>query len=1357
MCSWFSDETKTESTQSTQIPQNFQNLMDRTIAFANQGLDTPFTAYQGDRIAQLSNNEQMGTNLAANNAGMYQDLINMAAQSNASAMTKGGLPGAGDVEALINPYVNYVLGNSLNRLNEQGDINRTKIGSQAGMMGAFGSSRHGVLEGANLAELLKSTAELSSNTYSDAYDKAMGNWFKGQGLQSQNINDAMNIAGKGQAYNTQDIENLMTTGKVGRTRDQAQLDFGYAEFLRELADPYTKASFAGGVMSQYPTNLFTRNSETTQTTTPSILSSAIGLGTMAAGLMTGGAAPMAGMAAGAGALGTSTTGMAVQAAANADSMSSFNDYINRTYGKAKGGEVKRYAKGGKVKKFGGGGIIAPELMQKFRDRQDRNRGATTYAPVPVQQFDWDAFLQRHQMGPYRAAPQQVNNPNLQGVAPNMTSNRPDLSMFVQMLQQRLGNPNQGVQPINPNLPRPSVYKEGGSVRRKRPTADMFDQTLPSTLPNDPLYADAINGTKTEFDITSKLGDLEDINKTIEHQHEMDRLHAEMSRIAAEKANLRKRIMSNTLDSEHLPDVSLEPDLSTDQPWNPEDTIRYYKLMENMGPTVPMTKKEKAAWAARYGKAPGEVTKEFPIDPKILDAYQKGFKFSKGGKVDLIDYLVKYVNEHGPIPYDFEQKPKLRGTIVDDDLKNKGSKYRRGGQIKRFAEGGLTQGGQSFSRRNGDPLEKIPTEDPQVEAMLDSFIERGIDPEDVYTLAAQKWESGSGEYGKPNYNARPWADPDDPSKGTLSTAFGIGQWLLPSWNRMAADKKNKLPAWTQEQLDKGELPSKELQDRAWNVWQKIASKELGPVRDQPMYRFAWHQLGIKDLNRLVKADPNATVRDVLGEKVAKNVSAYRPKKGIDETAEQYFARLNSIYNAAYDWKRQQGKQEGKMVAMNDIPEDEKSAHTPVLYKKPIIKNSPTSTQDYGDLFGYRGRPKIDENWTPDFQDFMATHNAMTPEDKSGKMYRKAKSGHTPARDVTPNLPAKLLNDASDPLNINAAYDYIWGGMGFAEGGPVMRDKNGKVIKESKTREPSPLERLYDIFHENPNTGDAISRVLGLEGDFTGNSGKIPSHKVVMPIGNTTPPAQDMMGSLLQDPYGEDPVDNFWQSMNDQAVSYQPNTDNLLDALDTGDGSGGLTSTVAAGQAQNQDELSAMLKDYIKERLVNLRNTDENPSTDPLESVFGKYNKGLFRMGANILMQRRGNAFANIAGGVAQTQDEEEAAALKKIADKNARFKDLLNVRYLDAMTNQLSPETRKAIAAENNATELAKVRIQEMNKNARQAAGFEQQARQAGLRALLSDLQSGQPVDANTARGIREYLNDPNYPVTIDTSDIDEIN
>lgn len=356
MSGLFSSKTKSTSTSSTKVPQNYQNFLNMSLNRAAAAGDAPFVQYQGQRIADLSGNEQMGIQGAASNYGMYQPLVDMASMSSANLAEKAGRAPTGvELGAFINPYTDYVLGNSLDRLQEQSDINMTKIGSQAGMSGAFGGLRHGVLEGANLAELLKSARDLSGTTYADAYDKGMGNWWKSQDSQRASIDTMLNTVGMGQKYNLNDTDQLMKTGLTERTRNQGLLDFNFGEFMREQEDPLTKASFMSSIAAQYPRDIFTKTTKSESTTTDSPIKTLAGIGLAAAGIMSGNPAAAMSLASGASSLGNNPVGGAAVGSG-----------YTTTPSYAKGGQVRSYKKGGTVKKDPLA-AISPEILKEVAD------------------------------------------------------------------------------------------------------------------------------------------------------------------------------------------------------------------------------------------------------------------------------------------------------------------------------------------------------------------------------------------------------------------------------------------------------------------------------------------------------------------------------------------------------------------------------------------------------------------------------------------------------------------------------------------------------------------------------------------------------------------------------------------------------------------------------------------------------------------------------------------------------------------------------------------------------------------------------------------------------------------------------
>jgi len=457
----------------------------RAEAAGTQG----FNQYTAPRIAELSANEQAGIGAAGSQAGMYQPVVNMAMQSSQDLMNNA----TPDATQFINPYVNYVLGNSLDRLQEQSDINMTKIGSTAGMSGAFGGLRHGVLEGANLGELLKSARDLSGSTYADAYDKGMNTWFRAQDNQRANISGAIQNVQGAQNYNTGDIQRLMSTGLTERTRNQAGLDFGYSEFMREDQDDLNKASFLSTIAAQYPRDLFTKTNTTETTQSDSPIKTLAGIGLAAAGIMSGNPAALAGLGAGASALGQQTTDRP-------------GAPVNKI---ATGGLIKGYANGGMVKAglgmmagmdpleatmeyldqakedgqtHGLGGLMTSSRMNRMADFDEMDEGERLQrfgskgskfiqgyrdskgltkqpqvlpAVQPRQAFDWDTFLQNMNFNSFTRPSQNTVNPSY-----GAPSSMPQFNQtYTPMSQQRV--------PLAPGIPGPGgpMGLQGNTLQR----------------------------------------------------------------------------------------------------------------------------------------------------------------------------------------------------------------------------------------------------------------------------------------------------------------------------------------------------------------------------------------------------------------------------------------------------------------------------------------------------------------------------------------------------------------------------------------------------------------------------------------------------------------------------------------------------------------------------------------------------------------------------------------------------------------------------------------------------------------------------------------------------------------------------
>lgn len=247
-------------------------------------------------------------------------------------------PTAAGLQQYMDPYQQSVIDTTMSELQRQDSIARQGRSAQAAGAGAFGGSRHGVMEaeaGRNLADVQARTlAQLNSANYGQALNtfqnqqqmqgqagQSLGNLGQAQfGAQSDAIRQMMaggsslsdilsgaagtqaglagqQASGLGDLGRQQlglgsfireqdmaDINNLFNMGSAQQAQRQAGMDVGYENFMRERAyeDPRAKVSFMSDIIRGAPSGSQTMTQ--TYTPPPSMIQQLAGLGMAAKGL-----------------------------------------------------------------------------------------------------------------------------------------------------------------------------------------------------------------------------------------------------------------------------------------------------------------------------------------------------------------------------------------------------------------------------------------------------------------------------------------------------------------------------------------------------------------------------------------------------------------------------------------------------------------------------------------------------------------------------------------------------------------------------------------------------------------------------------------------------------------------------------------------------------------------------------------------------------------------------------------------------------------------------------------------------------------------------------------------------------------
>jgi len=255
-----------------------KDLLASTSTLAGQ--PTMIPEYQ---VAGMTPLQQQAIQLGAG-IGAYQPMMEAGAATLGQGVSQLGPQG---YQQYMSPYMDEVLGQSLQDLQRQADMERQRIGSAAIQSGAFGGSRQAVAEQElqrNVADTFaKQSAQLRAQAFESAQDRAQqaGELFGKLGLQQAALGEAA------QAAQGRDVSMLSQLGGMEQQQQQAEIDAQRATSLERQFEPYQRIGFMSDIFRGVPSTTSTLTSTTSPS--PSMISQIGGIGMGIAGLQQAGA------------------------------------------------------------------------------------------------------------------------------------------------------------------------------------------------------------------------------------------------------------------------------------------------------------------------------------------------------------------------------------------------------------------------------------------------------------------------------------------------------------------------------------------------------------------------------------------------------------------------------------------------------------------------------------------------------------------------------------------------------------------------------------------------------------------------------------------------------------------------------------------------------------------------------------------------------------------------------------------------------------------------------------------------------------------------------------------------------------
>lgn len=209
----------------------------------------PYRPYGGQRFAGFNADQQRGFGLARQNVGAYQPYLNQArsfAQQGAQQFS------AADANRLMNPYMQAVGQQVVRDINRAFDQQALLDSDAARAAGAFGGSRHGVVDAERNRNRAQEISDTLTQLYSGAYDRALNAY---EAERQRMANAANQFAGLGQQAQQQglvDAQSQLDIGRAQQALEQAYLDFLFEEYQRQQNAPFDQINFLRGILGGSP-------------------------------------------------------------------------------------------------------------------------------------------------------------------------------------------------------------------------------------------------------------------------------------------------------------------------------------------------------------------------------------------------------------------------------------------------------------------------------------------------------------------------------------------------------------------------------------------------------------------------------------------------------------------------------------------------------------------------------------------------------------------------------------------------------------------------------------------------------------------------------------------------------------------------------------------------------------------------------------------------------------------------------------------------------------------------------------------------------------------------------------------------
>jgi hypothetical protein len=214
-------QAPSQQTVTSQIPEYFKEIQERTLRTAENVFTQPYVGYTGQRVAQLTPQEQAASDVFTNQILPQAGQLAQIGEQTFDTAT---------MQQYMNPYQNAVIQSTLSDLGEAFSQQERGLAARAIGSGAFGGSREGVERVLGRERYLDQVADTSARLRQAGFESGAQRFAADRAAQLQAAQAQLSgLAGAAQG--------LGQAGSLARGIEQAGLTEAYRDFIEEREYP----------------------------------------------------------------------------------------------------------------------------------------------------------------------------------------------------------------------------------------------------------------------------------------------------------------------------------------------------------------------------------------------------------------------------------------------------------------------------------------------------------------------------------------------------------------------------------------------------------------------------------------------------------------------------------------------------------------------------------------------------------------------------------------------------------------------------------------------------------------------------------------------------------------------------------------------------------------------------------------------------------------------------------------------------------------------------------------------------------------------------------------------------------------